>query len=835
MGNYWDMIRGKITYETYKERESSKSNTSSSNSKSLLDSNNKENTGGFSVYDTSTGKLVRQGSSGTGGSGLPSIAPPTQEQIDEYNASQGLGKVDEAVLKQELAKPTQTLVQKFMSPGVSSESFSTARQALNKPLTQRSFAEQKAIVETASVIGGYDAGVQLKQKQQQNFTQRINAVNSGQTLADKLGGSPQQFYDARTLEQKPTVLQKPLNAGYIQGQQVASAIASVPGQIYSGAKESLIDIPFAFGRSVREESKGNILAVPGVVGGKIAGAALFVATNPQKVLTGTIESVLISPAKFSTQFALNALALKGLGTVVKAGYGKVTTIGKKFIPESELVVPEVTSGLKNFPTTKNPVTALKEFNKTKYATATGQKMVYSASNFPFIPGLGRNITISSGRGLVKSVDVPGLYTSTKGVSTYFLRLKQGLSQYKLLPGSLKEILPSQSKILAIPRIPARIPAAFRTSLEKAQSFFGKKNLTLTKPLGKPGKPYFSPALEFGLKNEAEAVIQIGSKFKRVGMNTVWEKVTGFSKYTKINGEVVPIYELKFVGKGLVKGAGQKVSVVDYASSSSGIVKKSLISPSSVVSGIKVSSVSNVSKSSSSFSNTKKIASFSSSSKASVDKFVSSYAPSTKSLVSSVKIESGGKSSFTSRGSSGASSSSIVPTPSYIPEPKITESRITPSSRKLIPSYNIPAPKKSFTYIPTTKYTVPTVSQIKSSKTTFSYYKPKLLKVGKGFSVSTRVKGKEKLLAFNVPKNLAVAIGRRFTGGTTARSFKIKQVGFTSKKDIGLQNLFEYRKPVAFGKVGREGFTFVEKSKFAIDTIGEVKGLKAGKFKAKIFK
>ena len=31
------------------------------------------------------------------------------------------------------------------------------------------------------------------------------------------------------------------------------------------------------------------------------------------------------------------------------------------------------------------------------------------------------------------------------------------------------------------------------------------------------------------------------------------------------------------------------------------------------------------------------------------------------------------------------------------------------------------------------------------------------------------------------------------------------------------------KPVAFGRVAREGFKFVEKSKFAIDTIGEKRG------------
>jgi hypothetical protein len=40
-------------------------------------------------------------------------------------------------------------------------------------------------------------------------------------------------------------------------------------------------------------------------------------------------------------------------------------------------------------------------------------------------------------------------------------------------------------------------------------------------------------------------------------------------------------------------------------------------------------------------------------------------------------------------------------------------------------------------------------------------------------------------------------------------------------------------PKASGRVAREGFTFVEKSKFAINTPGEVKGLRVGKFKSRL--
>lgn len=104
---------------------------------------------------------------------------------------------------------------------------------------------------------------------------------------------------------------------------------------------------------------------------------------------------------------------------------------------------------------------------------------------------------------------------------------------------------------------------------------------------------------------------------------------------------------------------------------------------------------------------------------------------------------------------------------------------------------------------------------------------------KGYSVVSRVRGKKVVLAVGVPKNLAVAIGKSFTGKTTARSFTIKQVGLTDRQDVGLSDLFEYRQPKFGGKVAREGFTFVEKSMFAINTPGEVRGLKAGKFKSRL--
>jgi hypothetical protein len=101
---------------------------------------------------------------------------------------------------------------------------------------------------------------------------------------------------------------------------------------------------------------------------------------------------------------------------------------------------------------------------------------------------------------------------------------------------------------------------------------------------------------------------------------------------------------------------------------------------------------------------------------------------------------------------------------------------------------------------------------------------------KKYNVITRIKGKSKILAKNLPVGKAYNIGARFTKESIARSFTIRPSGYTFEPDIPLEidtNVF--RSPKVGGKVYKEGFTFVEKSKFALDTIREQKSLKLGKF------
>lgn len=106
-----------------------------------------------------------------------------------------------------------------------------------------------------------------------------------------------------------------------------------------------------------------------------------------------------------------------------------------------------------------------------------------------------------------------------------------------------------------------------------------------------------------------------------------------------------------------------------------------------------------------------------------------------------------------------------------------------------------------------------------------FSRQRLPMVSEAYKVVTRVGGREKVLSVGVPKNIAIKVGSRFVGETPARSFKIVKVGLTRKRDIPLDFRSEqFRKPVPFGRVAREGFKFVEKSKFAIDTIGEKEGI-----------
>jgi hypothetical protein len=546
-------------------------------------------------------------------------------------------------------------------------------------------------------------------------------------------------------------------------------------------------------------------------------------SRPGETIEGFRTAFKERPGQLVGSTITSVLAFKGFGSLAKITYGKITSLGKTYIPREKLVVPEVISGKKLFPEAKSGVEALNKFNKEAYKSATGRNVVYSASDYPFTPIVGRTIKVTSGRGLVKSVDVPGLYTSVRGVSEYFLRIKKGIGDYKIFPTSLKDLFPGKPKILAIAQTPSRIPVSFRTSLAKAQTFFGKKGLTLIKPKGVPGKPYISPALEFGFKKEAEAVIQVGSTLKRTQLDTLWQKITGFSKYTKINGEVVPIYELevtKSVGS-VAKPLVQKVSVVDYASYS-GVAPKVLVSKSVVsglVSSVKIPVVSSLDKSS--FVSKSVLSSgVSSLKKYNVD---IKYPSVSVSSISKITPSSGVSVSRTVSDSSVVSSSVkpyIVSVNKSVSAPSSRVSlvsKIKSISKKSIPSYFIPSKKIIIPRIPSFKQNIkPVISSFKENKSVVGL-----------FDVLVKKKGKFVKVGSKLPKGLALRKGAGLVDVTTARTFRLQQSGFGRTGDVPLPKLSQFRAPSVRSKLNAP-LTFVEKSKFAINVVGEKSELKAAR-------
>lgn len=580
----------------------------------------------------------------------------------------------------------------------------------------------------------------------------------------------------------------------------------------------------------------------------------YVVQNPGVVVSSTIASAKENPFLFSGDVLGNVYTFNKLSSVAsnlsKKGLVNIQSFGKKFIPSEKLVVPDVLAGVKNFPTAKNVSDALKNYYGEGYNTRVlGGDYLYSATDYFFKP-FKRDIKVISGRGLKKFEDVPGLYASSRGVSTYFLRLKSGfdksLSNYKLLP-SLDDFLPKFPKILAVEGRPVRIPKKYLGSLEDAQSFFGKNKFTVDAAksgvknvddlvakytLGKKGKGYFTPALEFGLKNEAEVVVQVGSRFERVGLNTTWEKLTGFKEFTIVDGVKIPIYRLRNISDDVVsvnkKLTGlDKLSLDKYYYSS----KTPLVNVSSVF-----GSLGSLKNSLNYSSNSSKFYSFGKSSNISLisskgnseyyfsnvgSSFVSNSFSSKKSNVSSLKssVSSSGSPSISSTSSSSNKSINDYPVVSYNPSkinnysyniPKFNSSKyfINKNDYKL-PKYN------SSSFVPNYNSGLKDFVKKKISNKNFSSKSYR----GVGYDVYVRRQGKYFKLRDDLPKNLAINVGADYVRSNSTRSFYIQRDKFTSLKDSKRTNLSDFRKPKFNSKLKR--YSFVEKSKYAINTVGEL--------------
>jgi len=108
---------------------------------------------------------------------------------------------------------------------------------------------------------------------------------------------------------------------------------------------------------------------------------------------------------------------------------------------------------------------------------------------------------------------------------------------------------------------------------------------------------------------------------------------------------------------------------------------------------------------------------------------------------------------------------------------------------------------------------------------------------RAFSVQVKTKGKWKTIAASLPEGLAKLTGIKATASTAARTFKLTPSGKTTRPDIPfIPSLTKYRRKKGKSKLPETAY--IEKTRFAIDTPGELKeitmkGIKAKKVKVRL--
>lgn len=647
------------------------------------------------------------------------------------------------------------------------------------------------------------------------------------------------------------------------GTQVVNVLFDVP--------RAIADVGEFGGKLIMHDSFRRQVGSQLVEGGKefvrnpIGSTGAFVKAN--------VDELVTRPG----YFAGSVVAFNQVGKIVGGAVNKVAkgtvNLGKKFsyvgakeIPISKIVPEEVLTGKNLFSTSKlHPSQMVKGVESSKYIPKELgiKKGVVHTTDYGFIPGLERTINVGPGRGLTKKLDVPGLYTSTKGSSLYFARLKgkptiKPKVKWSILPtkegimSSIRNIFEGP-KIFYIESKIGRIPKDFMTSLKKAQSFFGKtpesvKSGKVSKTLGDVGTPYISPAYEAGFsknlgkiaKSEAEAVIQVNSVLPRTGLNNWVEKLRGFKYYTTTpEGVRIPIYTQKRnVGVPKVTNTGassfsnriknvvNKSSLGNYSSNmATNVSHKSVINLSNsfglLATGIKNSSSKSNELSSSNFyvpSN------FVSSSKPIVIK------SSQPSVVSSSKGSNVG-SSFVSSSSYSTlnysyptqSVSSVKPSPSFVLSSNL--SNLSDSSAGTFSSnysnYSYPVRSGSFVF---PKFVE---SQRRHKKQSVVDRSPKKKRL---FDVYSKRKGKKIVIGKNLEYGQAIRTGSSFTQSNLSRSFALSGKGGVAPF---YPSLARFRRPAKKSKLNELGdLVFVQRSKFALSSVGEKKEIQKARLRKK---
>jgi len=142
---------------------------------------------------------------------------------------------------------------------------------------------------------------------------------------------------------------------------------------------------------------------------------------------------------------------------------------------------------------------------------------------------------------------------------------------------------------------------------------------------------------------------------------------------------------------------------------------------------------------------------------------------------------------------------------------------TPVSPRVAPRIKIPPIPTVIIGLPSFKFGPYVGSRLKQKK---------LLDV---FDVEVRKKGKFVKVATGLPRGLAKTVGKNITGREISRTFRLTPRGQKFTRDIPLPRLDQYRLPKGRSSL-RGPMTFVEKSRFAIDSPTEKRTLREARLK-----
>ncbi len=268
--------------------------------------------------------------------------------------------------------------------------------------------------------------------------------------------------------------------------------------------------------------------------------------------------------KRPTPASFGALTVGSVGVIVGAPLlaRRLSFVGKEFVkPETIFDVgTKELGGVKDFPLSKSVPEIITKFEKTRELSPTKEIIAVHTASQPVkgeVIGTSPRITTKAG----KLAEDPGLYvTPYGGGSPYFLGvLKQKEYSIKLIP-DFRTPRPTATIITNIEGV-RRLPSSaleqpgYEASAQASQAFVGSR----TAVIPKRSELAFSGALPIGKgvragTSETQAVLPPGTILEAVTPTSFFKRITGFSRYTKVQGEFIPLKEYK-----IQTGVPKKVS------------------------------------------------------------------------------------------------------------------------------------------------------------------------------------------------------------------------------------------------------------------------------------